>query len=58
MVHERWIGGDATLGDLWRWERTLASKEARYLRAVETLVPVRRLWEAFVRPKDQVGVMK
>jgi hypothetical protein len=26
-----------------RWERVLASKEARYLRAIETLARVRRL---------------
>lgn len=34
---------DTTLDGMAAWERVLASKEARYLRAVETLARVRRL---------------
>lgn len=43
MVYEQKTGSSFTLRDLEQWERVLASKEARYLRAVETLARVRRL---------------
>jgi hypothetical protein len=36
-----------------QWERVLASKEARYLRAVETLARVRRLLNL---PAPQVNI--
>jgi hypothetical protein len=42
-----------TLHDGEKWERILASKEARYLRAIETLARVRRLLNL---PAPQVNI--
>jgi hypothetical protein len=45
MLHEQRTGSPegSTLKAFYQWEQTLASKESRYLRAVETLARVRRL---------------
>jgi hypothetical protein len=55
MLHEQRTGGPdgATLKALYQWEQTLASKEARYLRAIETLARVRRLLKL---PGAQVNI--
>jgi hypothetical protein len=44
---------ETTLDGMAQWERVLASKEARYLRAVETLARVRRLLNL---PAPQVNI--
>jgi hypothetical protein len=46
-------GGSFTLSEMERWERILASKEARYLKAIETLARVRRLLKL---PSVQINV--
>jgi hypothetical protein len=43
MVYGQRTGESFTLRDMEQWERVLASKEARYLRAIEELARVRRL---------------
>ena len=53
IIYEQKTSSSFTLPDLERWERILASKEARYLRAVETLALVRRLLNL---PAAQVNI--
>src|SRR5262245_20814280 len=43
MVYGQRTNESFTLGDMERWERVLASKEARHLCAIEELARVRRL---------------
>jgi hypothetical protein len=44
MAYGRQVGeGDTSLSALEQWEHVLTSKQARYLRAIETLARVRRL---------------
>jgi hypothetical protein len=43
MVYGQRTSESFTLRDMEQWERVLASKEARYLRAIEELARVRRL---------------
>jgi hypothetical protein len=43
VVYGQRTGESFTLRDMEQWERVLASKEARYLRAIEELAGVRRL---------------
>jgi len=45
--------GSITLDALEQWEKVLSSKQARYLRAIETLARVRRLLKL---PTVQVNV--
>lgn len=43
LIRDKMLGTSCALSELEEWDRILASKEARYLRAVETLARVRRL---------------
>jgi len=52
-ICEQSTGQSFNLRDMEQWERVLASKEARYLRAVETLARVRRLLKL---PTMQVNI--
>jgi hypothetical protein len=53
VMYGRTTGKTLTLEDMEKWERILASKEQRYLRAVETLARVRRLLKL---PSAQVNI--
>jgi hypothetical protein len=53
VIYEQKTGQSFTLDDMEKWERILASKEARYLRAIETLARVRRLLKL---PQVQMNV--
>jgi hypothetical protein len=53
IVFEQKTGKTFTLSELEKWERILASKEARYLRAIAELARVRRLLNL---PAPQVNI--
>ena len=53
IIVEQKTGSSFTLHEMEKWERILASKEARYLRVVETLARVRRLLNL---PAPQVNI--
>lgn len=53
MLYEQETAPSFVLGKMAQWERVLASKETRYLRALETLARVRRLLKL---PTMQVNI--
>jgi hypothetical protein len=53
MIYTQKTISSFTLSDMEQWERVLCSKEARYLKAIETLARVRRLLKV---PALQVNI--
>jgi hypothetical protein len=53
MIYEQTTGGSFNMHSMTQWERVLASKEGRYMRAIETLARVRRLLKL---PTMQVNI--